>query len=132
MVAINIWTFRDPGFADGDVVDYSVEASDGLIGTVDETSYDICGALGYLVVDTSSFQNLGFGKQVMIPAAAVELADHANQTVFLTLTREQIRDAPEYRTFDDSYREQVAGYYGPFLMAPEGVAPGTFPVERFG
>lgn len=66
----------------------------------------------------------------MIPAAAIERADHADKTVHLTLTKEQIKNAPEYQSFDDAYRERIAAYDGPFLMAPGGVAPGTQPVER--
>ena len=129
MAAIDIWVFRDSGFADVDVVGYSVEAADGSFGKVDEASYEV--GAGYLVVDTSSFRNLGFGKPALVPAAAIERADHANRTVFLTLTKEQIKDAPEYQRFDDAYRERVTGYYGPFLMAPDGVAPGTRSVERY-
>lgn len=130
MTTIDIWTFSDPGFADVDVVGYSVEAADGSSGRIDEASYET--GTGYLVVDTSSLQNLGFGKQTLIPAAAIARADHGDKTVFVTLTKEQIKNAPEYQTFDDAYRERVAGYYGPFLMAPGGVAPSTRPVERIG
>ena len=129
MAAIDVWTFREPGLVDVDVVGYSVEAADGSFGKVDEASYET--GAGYVVVDTSSLGNLGFGKQVLIPAAAVQRADHANQTVFLTLTKEQIKGAPEYQTFDDAYRGRAAGYYGPFLMAPDGIAPGTGPVGRY-
>lgn len=128
MTVIDIWTFRDTGFADQDVVGYSVEAVDGSFGKIDEASYE-AGAC-YLVVDTSSLRTLGFGKQALIPAAAIERVDHASTTVFLTLSKEQIKNAPEYDTFDDRYRERVVGYYGPFLMAPGGVVPGARPVER--
>ncbi len=128
MTTTDLWAFRDPGFVDQDVVGYSVEASGGSFGKVDEASYE-AGA-GYLVVDTSSFANLGFGKQMLIPAAAIVRADHVDRTVFLSLTKDQIKDAPEYTGFDDVYRERIVGYYGPFLMAPGMVAPTTRPVER--
>lgn len=129
MSTTDIWTFRETGFADQDVVGYSVEAADGSFGKIDEGSYDA--GVGYLVVDTSSLLNLGFGKQALIPAAAIERVDHANETVFLSLTKDQIKNAPAYETFDDRYRQLAVGYYGPFLMAPDGVAPGTAPVERY-
>jgi hypothetical protein len=128
MAMIDIWTFREAGLVDVDVVGYSVEAADGSLGKIDEASYET--GTGYLVVDTSSLVNLGFGKQALIPAAAIERIDHANKTVFVTLTKEQITNAPAYQTFDDAYRERIAGYYGPFLMAPDGVAPGTR-VQRY-
>ena len=85
-----------------------------------------------MVIDTSSVRNHGFGEQALIPAAAIDRADHANQTVFLTLTKEQLKNAPQYQRFDDAYRERVAAYYGPFLMAPDLVAPSRRPVERHG
>ncbi|HEY3550929.1 MAG TPA: hypothetical protein VGK69_07750 [Gaiellaceae bacterium] len=128
MTTIELWTFHDPGFADRDVVGYSVEAADGSFGKIDEASYE-AGA-GYLVVDTSSLANLGFGKHALIPAAAIERVDHDGKTVHLTLTKGQIKDAPEYQGFDDAYRERVGGYYGPFLMAPGMVAPSMAPVDR--
>jgi hypothetical protein len=127
MTAVDIWAFREPGWADEDVVGYSVEAADGPFGEIDEASYET--GSSYLVVDTSSLRNLGFGKQALIPAAAIGRVDHSDETVFLTLTKEQIKDAPEYKAFDDVYRERVVGYYGPFLMAPGGIAPGAQPVE---
>ncbi len=129
MTSFDIWAFHDPGFADMDVLGYSVEAEDGSFGEIDEASYET--GAGYLVVDTSSLLNLGFGKQVLIPAAAIKRVDHTDRTVFLTLTKEQIKNAPEYQTIDDIYRDRIAGYYGPFLMAPDGIAPGTVPGEHY-
>ena len=128
MSTIDLWTFREVALMDTDVVGYSVEASDGSLGKVDEASYE-AGA-GYLVVNTSSWTNLGFGKQALIPAAAIDRVDHNDQTVFLGLTKEQVKNAPEFQTFDDAYRDRVAGYYGPFLMAPDNVAPSNARIER--
>jgi hypothetical protein len=128
MERIDLWTFREPGFADTDVVGYAVEATDGSLGKIDDASYE-AGA-GYVVVDTSSFKNLGFGKQSLIPAAAIDRVDHGGHRVFLGLTQDQIKDAPEFRSFDDTYREHVSGYYGPFIMAPDSVAPGMQRAER--
>jgi hypothetical protein len=128
MTTADLWVFREPGFAGVDVVGYAVEASDGSLGKVDEASYD-AGA-GYLVVDTSSWTNLGFGTRSLVPAGAIERLDHGEQKVFLGLTKEQIKDAPEFQAFDDAYRERVAGYYGPFIMAPGTVAASMEPVER--
>ena len=123
MTTVEIWAFRDPDFADVDILGYSVEATDGSFGEIDEASYET--GSGYLVVDTSSWLHLGFGKQALIPAAAIARVDHEDKTVFLTLTKQQIKDAPEYQSLDDAYRERVAGYFGPVLMAPDGIVPGT-------
>ena len=128
MTRVDLWTYRESAFADVDVVGYAVEASDGSLGKVDEASYEA--DAGYLVVDTSSWTNLGSGTRALIPAAAIESVDHGERKVFLGLAKEQIKDAPEFETIDESYRNRVAGYYGPFLMAPGGVAPSTQRVER--
>lgn len=50
--------------------------------------------------------------------------------MFLGLSKEQIKDAPEFHACDDAYRGRLAGYYGPFIMAPGTVAPSMQPVER--
>ncbi|MBD0291736.1 MAG: PRC-barrel domain containing protein, partial [Thermoleophilia bacterium] len=46
-----------------DVVGFSVEATDGGIGKVDEATYDV--GQSYLVVDTGPWI---FGKKVLLPA----------------------------------------------------------------
>jgi hypothetical protein len=123
MTTVGIWKCRDPGFADQDVVGYSVEARDGSFGRIEEASYETCGGLGYVVIDTSSLRYYGLGARALLPAAAIKRADHATQTVLLTLTREQLKNAPEYERFDDAYREEIAAYYGPLLTAADVVAP---------
>jgi hypothetical protein len=92
-----------------DLTGYSIEALDGSIGKVDEATYDT--ARSYIVVDTGPWI---FGKKVLLPAGAVQRIDMDSETVFVNLTKDQIKNAPEfdedaYR--DDEYRTRIAKYY---------------------
>lgn len=95
--------------ADMDLVGYHVEATDGSIGSIDETSNDV--GASYLVVDTGPWI---FGRKVMLPAGTVQRVDHDDRKVYVDRTKEQIKDSPEYDmdTFGKpDYRERVGGYY---------------------
>jgi len=111
----DIWTYRtaEPLGGDIDVTGYSVEATDGGIGKIDEATYEV--GSSYLVVDTGPWI---FGKKVLIPAGLVDRVDPGSETVFVSRTKDQIKDAPEFdeqRGFaDDEYRSRLGGYYGNF------------------
>jgi hypothetical protein len=88
---------------------YDVEATDGGIGSVDEASNEVDGA--HLVVDTGPWI---FGRKVLLPAGTVQRVDHTERKVYVDLTKEQIKNSPEYDpdTFDKpDYRAQVGTYY---------------------
>ncbi|HET6173417.1 MAG TPA: PRC-barrel domain-containing protein [Gaiellales bacterium] len=116
-----LWNWPDPqpdfefapGADDGpDYAGYKVVANDGEIGHVD--SFAIAPDEGHIVVDTGGWL---FGRMSLIPAAAVRVVDHDQQTVQIDLTKQQIKDAPE---FDKSagygaYRDSASEYYGPML-----------------
>jgi len=88
---------------------YDVEATDGGIGSVDEASNEVDAA--HLVVDTGPWI---FGRKVLLPAGTVHRVDHGERKVYVDLTKEQIKNSPEYDpdTFDKpEYREQVGSYY---------------------
>jgi hypothetical protein len=92
---------------------YSVEALDGSIGKIDEASYEV--GSSYVVVDTGPWI---LGKRVLLPAGAVERVDHNGEEVFVTLTKDQIKDSPEFdeSTYrEDAYRASLGDYYAPYL-----------------
>jgi hypothetical protein len=107
----DIWTYRttEP-LGDIDVTGYSVEATDGGIGKIDEATYEVGGS--YLVVDTGPWI---FGKKVLLPAGLVDRVDPESETVFVSRTKDQIKNAPEFdeqRGFaDDEYRGRLGDYY---------------------
>ena len=110
IVGAELWTFRtDPTIGDVDLTGFKVEATDGSIGKIDEATYDVGGS--YVVVDTGPWI---FGKKVMLPAGVVQHVDPEGETVFVNLTKDEIKDAPEFDPSDtgEEYRNQLGDYYG--------------------
>ncbi|MDQ3390542.1 MAG: hypothetical protein M3508_04265 [Actinomycetota bacterium] len=92
-----------------EIVGYDVEATDGGLGKIDESSLEAGSA--YVVVDTGWWI---FGKKRMIPAGVIESIDHENGQVFVGLSKEEIKSAPD---FAEEHREDRSGYdeyYGPY------------------
>jgi hypothetical protein len=109
------WTYGDASTIGIDVTQgidltgYSVEATDGGIGKVDECTYET--SRSYLVVDTGPWI---FGKKVLLPAGVVQRIDMDSETVFVNLTKDEIKNAPEFDedTYrDDEYRTRLGTYY---------------------
>jgi hypothetical protein len=96
--------------AGGNLVGYKVEATDGHIGKVDKHSDDVGAA--YLVVDTGVWI---FGKHVLLPAGTISRVDPEEQKVYVSRTKDEIKNAPEFdkdkHLGDAGYHEQLGGYY---------------------
>jgi hypothetical protein len=112
------WNYReDAGIGDGsDLVGYRIEATDGQIGKIDETS-PLVGEQ-YLVVDTGPWV---FGKKVLLPAGTVHRVDQLDQKVYVDRTKAQIKDSPQFDpdTYGTpEYRDKVSGYYGSTYQEP--------------
>jgi len=96
----------------GDVIGFDVEATDGKIGTIDEATADV--GSSYLVVDTGPWI---FGSKVMLPAGTINRMDHADRKVYVSRSKDEIKNAPKFDkdTYTDrGYRDQVGEYYGRF------------------
>jgi FKBP-type peptidyl-prolyl cis-trans isomerase 2 len=117
MTAPDLWTYRDQFSADEiDLVGYKVEATDGSIGKVDDATYEVGGS--YVVVDTGPWI---FGKRVLLPAGVIESVDQAEEKVYVSLTKDEIKNAPEFddtRYRDEAYRDELTGYYGGVTTTP--------------
>ena len=94
---------------DRDVVGYDVEASDGSIGKIDESSNDA--ASSYLVVDTGFWI---FGKKRLVPAGVIQRVDDEERKVFVSMTKDQIKSAPDFDAGDRADRDRYETYYGSF------------------
>ena len=94
------------------LVGCDVEARYGSIGKVDEATHETDNA--YIVVDTGPWI---FGRKVVIPAGAVERIDVDDKKVVIALTKDQIKESPEYdpAQFDQGYRTRLGTYYDPYL-----------------
>lgn len=104
----DLWTFP---FAQTDLTGYSVEATDGRIGKIDEATYEA--GRNYLIVDTGPWI---FGRKVMIPAGVVQSVDPDTETVFLRRTKDEIKNSPEWEPatgpMDEQYLNRIGDYYG--------------------
>ena len=67
------------------------------------------------MVDTGNWL---FGRMSVIPAAAVRVVNHESQTVQIDLTKQQIKDAPE---FDALRRLWALPRRGDGLLRPDDV-----------
>jgi hypothetical protein len=120
MSTSDLWTYSETAWGQGktttagtqgaDVSGFSVEASDGSIGKVDEATYDV--GASYVVVDTGPWI---FGKKVMLPAGVIKSVDHDNENVFVNRTKDEIKNAPEFdrdmHLGDEEYHNRLGSYY---------------------
>ena len=72
-------------------VGYHVHATDGDIGKIDEASDDA--GSSRLVVDTGPWI---FGRKVVLPAGTVQRVDDDEEKVYVDLTKDQIKNSPEW------------------------------------
>jgi hypothetical protein len=110
-MSTDLWTYRDTTIGTANLTGYKVEAVDGSIGSIDEATTEV--GASYVVIDTGPWI---FGKKVMLPAGIIDRVDSANETVFVSRTKDEIKDAPEFDESsyrDEQYREELSTYYGP-------------------
>ena len=99
-------TFWDVVVAD--IIGYTVEASDGSIGEVDDAT-DLAGR--YFAVKTGPWI---FGRRVILPLETVEQVHYDSKEVLVSLTKEEIKNAPEYdeTSAQEDYYRELDRYYG--------------------
>jgi hypothetical protein len=105
----DIYTYTDQTLSGLDLIGYSVEATDGGIGKIDDATNEV--GASYVVVDTGPWI---FGKHVLLPAGVIERVDTESETVFVNRTKDEIKDSPEWddeRGVDETYRSEVGSYY---------------------
>jgi hypothetical protein len=92
---------------------YKIEANDGQIGHVDHFVFDVeTWEVRYLVVKTRDFLP---GKSVLISPQWVSDIAWDDERVHIALTKEQIKEAPEYdptAPVNREYEERLYDYYG--------------------
>jgi hypothetical protein len=103
----DLWTFPDT-VGRLDLSGFDVEATDGSIGKVDEATHDV--GESYIVVDTGIWI---FGKKRVIPAGVVSAVEHDSKTIFVILTKDQVKAAPDYdaAAWNDESRDRQGDYY---------------------
>ena len=118
----DLWSWRDtarPQITETtettDLVGFQVVATDGAIGNLDAATHDVGGS--YIVVDTGVWI---FGKKRMLPAGVIDRIDYDDRKIYVNLTKDEIRQAPDYvaeREREEAYRQDVGTYYGPYFRS---------------
>ena len=110
----NVWTYNPTLSEDRQSwVGYDVHATDGDIGKIDEMTTDT-GSAG-VIVDTGFWI---FGKRRLLPAACVRSVDHQEKCVYVSLSKEQVKQAPDFDSLqrrDRTFYDDFGGYYGPLI-----------------
>ena len=118
---MEVYTYRIGIFASPterslpDVTGFDVEATDGHIGKVDEATAEATSSC--LVVDTGFWI---FGKKRMSPAGVVQRVDQDDKKVYVGMTKDEIKSAPDYdedrhRQDEEGYHKEVGSYYEPHV-----------------
>jgi hypothetical protein len=86
---------------------YVISATDGELGHVDDFLFDdVSWAIRYLVVDT-----WWFGRQVLVAPEWIGQISWADRTVSVDVTRQMLKDAPEYDRGEHVDRQWEAAFY---------------------
>nr|WP_298723335.1 PRC-barrel domain-containing protein [uncultured Steroidobacter sp.] len=106
----------DPHLRSANEVDgYNVEAVNGAIGHVDGFIFDDTSwSLRYFVVDTRNWLP---GRHVLISTDWIERVSWENRKAHVVLTRDEVRNSPEYdaAAFTQAEEEALHRYYGQSL-----------------
>ena len=96
-----------------DVKGYHIDATDGAIGHVEDLIVDdATWTIRYLVIDTRNWLP---GRKVLIPPLWAESMSWTERTVSIDMTRDQIRQSPEYdpsAPVNREYEARLYDYYG--------------------
>ena len=106
-----LWIWSVQTTSAPDVTGWDVVAMDGEIGKIDEVSYDA--GRGWIVVDTGWWI---FGHKRMIPAGRVISIDPDDRKVFVGMSKDEIKHAPDYddemAKLEGSSMDRLEKYYG--------------------
>jgi hypothetical protein len=95
-----------------DVSGYSIQATDGEIGHVDDFLVDdVAWTIRYMIVDTGNWLP---GKKVLVSPRWIAHVDWKNSDVYVNLSREAVKTGPEYDAdkLDREYEKQLYKHYG--------------------
>ena len=104
---MSTWNYReDLRAGQRDLAGYDVEATDGGIGKIDEASNEV--GASFIVVDTGFWI---FGKKRLVPAGLVERIDDDSRQVFVAMTKDQIKNAPDFDPANRHDHRPYDSYY---------------------
>jgi hypothetical protein len=95
---------------------FSIEATDGKIGTVSDFLFDdTTWKLRWLVVDTGNWLK---DRRVLLHPSAIEKADLSVQALLVKLTRDQVENSPSIATDEPVSLQMEYGLYGYYGVDP--------------
>ena len=95
---------------------YTIEASDGPIGTVNDFLFDdATWKVRWLVVDTGHWLT---GRKVLIHPSAMGAVDDGRQRIPVQLTKARIKDSPDILQDQPVSRQMESGLYGYYGSDP--------------
>jgi hypothetical protein len=106
---MDIYTYPDQSWSAMNLGGFSIEATDGEIGSVDDETYKV--GTDAILVNTGPWI---FGKSVLLPAGVISRVDEMDRKIFVNLTKDQIKNAPEVDESnwrEQSYRDELGTYY---------------------
>ena len=107
---MSTWNYReDLRAGQRDLTGYDVEATDGGIGKIDEASNEV--GASFIVVDTGFWI---FGKKRLVPAGLVERIDDDSRQVFVAMTKDQIKNAPDFDAANRHDHQPHDTYYSSY------------------
>lgn len=99
-----------------EVIGYHLQATDGELGHVEDFLVeDDSWAIRYIAIDTS---NWWFGKKVLVSPDWIREVSWSQKKVFVDLTRQSVKDAPEYDSAAHLDRQWEADYYAHLRRRP--------------
>ncbi len=107
-MAADIWTFPPTTESARFLVGYVVRASDGRVGKIDEHSLQADSS--FIVVDTGWWI---FERKRLIPAGLISSISGAKHTIYLSMSKREVKSAPTYKPIEHSTESgRYNDYYG--------------------
>lgn len=111
-----------------EVIGYHLHATDGELGHVEDFLVeDDSWAIRYVVVDTS---NWWFGKKVLVSPEWIRDVSWNDKKVYVDLTRQSVKSAPEYDSAAHLDRQWEADYYAHYRRRPYWTMGDAASIER--
>jgi hypothetical protein len=93
-----------------DIEDYSVTATDGIVGYVKDLYFDDeSWVVRYLIVDTGAWLSQ---RRVLISPISIDQPNWTTKTLPVSITREQVQNSPDIDTDKPVSRQHERGYLG--------------------
>jgi hypothetical protein len=107
-MAADIWTFPPTADSLRFLIGYEVKAVDGRVGRIDDHS--LAADSSFIVVDRGWWI---FERKRLIPSVLISSISGQDGTIYLAMTKREVREAPIYKPIEHSSESgRYNAYYG--------------------